>query len=120
MDKTRILYIDDEELNLQLFEINFQEEYHVITGFSGEEGLSLLESNPDIKVVISDMRMPNMNGMEFIRIANEKFKGKVFFILTGYGITEEMEKSIESGLIKNYFMKPFKIQEIRDSIEDAI
>ena len=118
--KNKILYIDDEIINLQLFEYNFSGSYEVITGNSGALGLKLLEKHPDIKVVISDMKMPIMNGLEFINRAKLKFKEKIYFILTGYDITEEIEMAITSRLIMKYFRKPFNISEIQKAINEAI
>ena len=67
---TTILYVDDEDVNLFLFEKTFESYYTVITAKSGDEGLKKIEEHQkDIAVVISDMRMPGMNGIEFIEIA---------------------------------------------------
>ncbi|MBI9063592.1 MAG: response regulator [Marinilabiliaceae bacterium] len=119
-DKTKILYVDDEEINLQLFEINFQKKYQVITALDGLKGLELLEANPEILIVISDMRMPKMNGIEFIKQAKERFPDKRFFILTGFEITEEIQSALESGLILRYFKKPFNIKEIDSALVQVI
>jgi len=118
--RKKILYIDDEEINVQLFEINFSKKYEVFTGYSGYDGLRCLEIHSDIQLVLSDLKMPNMNGLEFIERAKEKYKDKKYFILTGYDITEEIKKAIENKLITTYFRKPFKIQEIEDAIEKVI
>lgn len=115
-DKIKIIYIDDEEMNVMLFQINFSVNYEVYTGYSGFEGLKLLEKYPDIKVIISDMSMPEMNGIEFIREAKEKYPEKKFYILTGYEQTEEIQNAIQSGLVQKYFCKPFDINEIEKEI----
>lgn len=118
--KTQILYIDDEPINLELFMYNFEDNYNVITACSGEKGLEYLLKYPNIKVVISDMKMPKMNGLEFISKAKETYSDKKYFILTGFNITSEMKWAIESKLILKYFRKPFNINEIRTSIEEVI
>ena len=70
MDKKHvILYVDDEPTNLLLFKIHFQKKYTVLTGNSGSDGLALLHSNPEVVVVVSDMKMPGMNGIEIIKAA---------------------------------------------------
>jgi response regulator RpfG family c-di-GMP phosphodiesterase len=117
--KTTVLYIDDEEINLKLFEFNFSARYEVITGNSGIKGLSFLEKYPDIQVVLSDMKMPEMNGLEFITIAKKKYNDKKFFIITGFDITEEMINAINSGIIEKYLRKPFNIKEIESIINMA-
>lgn len=114
-----VLYIDDEPTNLLLFKINFQKKYNVITGLSGVEGLALLQQNPQISVVVSDMKMPGMNGLEFIKLAKQEFPEIKFYILTGFAITEEISKAIEDKLILQYFGKPFNIPEIDKAIISA-
>ncbi len=112
----KILYIDDEPTNLMLFKINFEKKFTVLTGISGFEGLKLLEQNKDIQVVISDMKMPVMNGIEFIRKARILYPDIAYFILTGFEITQEIENALREGIISEYFQKPFKINEIYDTI----
>jgi two-component system, response regulator, stage 0 sporulation protein F len=120
MSKIKIHYIDDEEINLQLFEYNFSRKYEVITDNNGNEGLLSLEKHPDIQVVISDMKMPHMNGLEFISKAKEKYNDKRYFILTGFDFTAEIQKAIESKLIVSYFRKPFNIREIEAAIDEVV
>jgi len=119
-DKEKILYVDDEEINVQLFEINFSKNFDVITGSSGYEGLELLEKNPGIKVVVSDMKMAGMNGVEFIKNAKPKYQNIACFILTGYDITNEIKTAIDDNLITKYFRKPFDYKEIEKSIFDVV
>jgi len=117
--ETTILYVDDEPLNLMLFEISFRRHYKVITANSGSEGLDKLKSNPHIAVTISDMKMPGMNGLEFITRAKSDFPGMAYFILTGFDISEEIAEALRNNLIVNYFRKPFNVKEIVDSVEST-
>jgi response regulator RpfG family c-di-GMP phosphodiesterase len=119
-DKITILYVDDEHLNLVLFKINFQKKYNVIISYSGIEGLEQLRTHPEIVIVISDMKMPGMDGLEFIKKAKSEFPNVVFFILTGYDISPEIENALENDLIFKYFSKPFKLAEIEDSFSRVI
>lgn len=116
----KILYVDDESLNLQLFELNFNNKYDVVTANDGYHGLDVLEENAEAEIVISDMKMPGMNGVEFINKAKAKYPNKKFFILTGFDITEEISEAIESGLVLKYFRKPFNIAEIDAAINEHI
>lgn len=119
-EKSTILYVDDELLNLQIFEINFRKNYRVVTALSGELALEILELDPGITVVVSDMRMPGMDGLEFIQKARDKHYNLAFFILTGYDITFEISHALESKLIHQYFRKPFNMKEISEAIEMAL
>ncbi|RLD52140.1 MAG: response regulator [Bacteroidetes bacterium] len=116
-NKRTILYVDDEEINLMLFEINFKEKYHVIGTDSPLKGLQILKDNHEISVVISDMRMPEMNGIQFIKKAKKKFPKICYFILTGYDITDEIAEALNNKLINFYFKKPFNMKEIDTSIQ---
>ncbi|MFN8257285.1 MAG: response regulator [Bacteroidales bacterium] len=115
-----ILYVDDEKLNLELFRINFRKNYKVYTASSGFEGLEKLNECNDINVVISDMKMPGMNGVEFIRKAKASYDKAVYFILTGFDLTDEISDAIKDNLVCKYFRKPFNLREIEVSIQSAL
>lgn len=116
----KVLYVDDESINLMLFRANFKKKFDVITGESGNEGLLLLKNNPDTKVVISDMKMPGMSGIEFIRKAKKDYPYVSFYILTGFDITDEISQALEEKLIHKYFKKPFNINEIELAIKNEV
>ncbi len=121
-DNITILYVDDEESNLFLFKVSFESKYSIYTAISGQEGLDELEKHDDeIIVVISDMRMPGMNGVEFIKKAREKHNGRlVYFILTGYDYNQEIDEAIKNGMIHKFFTKPFDMEQIDIAITDAV
>jgi len=64
-NRFQILYVDDEEHNLISFAATFRKEYKVYTATTGEEGLRMMREN-DIKLVITDQRMPEMTGIQFL------------------------------------------------------
>ena len=113
-----ILYVDDEPINLMLFDVCFKKKYKVITAESGFVGLEKLEQNSDISFVFSDMKMPGMNGIEFITLAKQKFPKLSFYILTGFGLTEEIIKAMDDGLVLKCFFKPFDIEEIESVLDN--
>lgn len=116
-----VLYVDDEDINLFIFKQSFQDKYNIITANSGAEGLDRLEQYAsDIIVVISDMRMPNMNGVEFISKARERFKNIAYYILTGFDYNDEIDAAIENKLINKFFTKPLDIEEIQAAITEGI
>ena len=120
MDKVKILYVDDEILNLQLFEINLEEQYHILIADNALKGYEILSEHKDIRIVFSDMKMPQTNGIEFIKIAKEKYPNIKYYILTGYGINAEIREALDTGLILKYFSKPFDMVEIVKEIENII
>jgi len=116
----KVLYVDDEEINLFLFKINFSKKYQVLTAYNGIEGLDVLNNNSDIKVVISDMKMPKMDGLTFIKEARKKFYDINYFILTGFEITDEIQNALDQQIILQYFRKPFDLKEVYSAISRYI
>lgn len=115
-----ILYVDDEEINVFLFERAFNNLYNVVTANSGEEGLKALEKHSEeIIVVISDMRMPGMDGITFIRKAREKYKYISYYILTAFSHSEEINAAIEEKIINEFFTKPFNLETIKNVVDKA-
>lgn len=119
-NKHTILYVDDELMNLQLFELNFSNKYHIITAESGQMGLDQLKKYPDTKVVISDMRMPEMNGIEFINLARKDFPDISYYILTGFEVNEEITRAMEQNVINKFLRKPFNKVEIEQAIDESL
>jgi two-component system, response regulator, stage 0 sporulation protein F len=115
-----ILYVDDEPMNLKLFEINARRKFNVLTASSGDEGLNILSQHLSVNVVISDMKMPGMNGIEFIKKAKIEYPDIKYYILTGFDITEEIANALDNNLIQEYFQKPFNMREIEESIYEAL
>ena len=116
-----ILYVDDEEINLVLFKKSFEKIYNVITAVSGEDGLIKLTAyKNDIIVVISDMRMPGMNGIEFIKEARKKHDNIAYFILTGFDYNDEIDQALKTKVIHRFFTKPFNINKIQEAIHDDL
>jgi len=65
------------------------------------------------------MRMPSMNGIQFIRKAKDKWPGIKYFILTGFEITPEIQSAINEKLIHKYFRKPYNLKEMPKEIDAA-
>lgn len=116
----RILYVDDEEINLELLQLTFINELEVIIASSGKEGLAILETNPDIQVIISDLKMPVMNGLDFIKEIKKANREKVCMLLTGFLESDIMLEGFNKELIFRYLTKPWRKEELLDTINDAI
>jgi len=112
----KVLYVDDEPLNLKLFELCFSKKCKVFVANNGFEGLEQLDREADIMIIISDMKMPGMNGIDFIKQAKEKYPSKNYYIMTGYDINEEIRKTLDSGLVLGVLGKPFNATEIDQAI----
>ena len=119
-DLKKILYVDDEVMNLFLFENLLAQNFEIVTTKSPEKGLEILETDDSFDLIISDMKMPGMNGLEFIKKAHEFYKTCPYNILSGYHKIPEIEEALESGLICSYLQKPFEVEEITASINKDI
>lgn len=120
MNKTKVLYVDDERVNLMLFQANLDSKYTIHTALSGQEALNTLINEKAIDIVFTDMKMPKMNGFEFIHEAKKILPAVPYYILTGFDITDEITSAIQDGLIQKYFRKPFDMSEISKEIDKVV
>ena len=116
----KIIYVDDEQINLELFKINFRNDFQVFTADSALKGLDILAQNNDINVIVSDLKMPHMNGLEFIERIKTENPSKVCILLTAFMESDVMLKAINNELIFRYIMKPWRKDEIKGIIELAL
>ena len=119
--KIKILYVDDEKLNLRIFESYFTDEYEIFTALNGYRGLEILNENPGIIAVFSDMQMPDMEGVEFIRTAKEKHPEKKYSLVTGYSCTSPIiQEAIETKLISTFIRKPLSKIKLIEIINETV
>ena len=83
MKRRDLLYVDDENDNVVVFEAAFEDDFRVWTAESAQEALAILEEHP-IPVVVSDQRMPEMTGVELFSIMRRRYPHIQRIILTGY------------------------------------
>ena len=119
MTLPKILYVDDEAINLELLQLTFMNELEVLTATSAREGLKILETQPEIHVIISDLKMPVMNGLDFIKKIKICYPEKVCMLLTGFMESEIMMEGFNKELIFRYLMKPWKRDELMEIIHEA-
>ena len=115
-----VLCVDDEENILHsLKRLLRREGYKLLTASSGEEGLELLMEN-DVHLVISDQRMPEMTGTEFLARVKERHPDVIRICLTGYADVDSITESINKGHIYKFFFKPWNDQSLRLEIKQAL
>ncbi len=113
-----ILYVDDEENNLNSFRAALRRDYNVFTALSGEDGMEILSKN-DIHVVVTDQRMPHMTGVQFLqRIPGDQ--DNIRIILTGFTDMESIIEAINTGKVYRYIKKPWDKDELKITIDNAI
>lgn len=117
----KILFVDDEENILRsLKRLMAEEDYVVFTATSGEAGLELVRSNPDIALIVSDQRMPQLTGVEFLEKAAEIVPDSLRILLTGYADITAVINAINKGGAYRYITKPWGDVELLQSIKDAV
>ncbi len=114
-----VLYVDDLEANLILFQEMFKNDYNILTADSGKKGLEILEKE-NVAVLISDQSMPEMTGNELLEIVAKKFPDIMCFILTAFTDYDSLVESVNKGKIYGYFKKPFEYEDVNISIHKAM
>jgi len=115
-----VLYVDDELINQFIFQRTFEAYFNILTATSGEEALRTLELNAaSINVVISDMRMPGMDGLTFIKKAKQNFSKLSYYLLTAFSFNEEIDKAVREQIVRSCFSKPYDVAAVRSEIEQA-
>lgn len=117
--KELILYVDDEEKNLDSFKVIFRKEYNIKVANSADEGLDFMEGN-DVSLVITDQRMPNMTGVEFLERISGMYPDVIRVILTGYSDEQAIISAINKGKVFRYITKPWKKEELQQTINYAL
>lgn len=119
LDQYTILYVDDEESNLRIFKTTFKRQFHVVTMSNPFEALQFMQQNP-APIVVSDHRMPQMTGVEFLAKVYQLFPQTVRMILTGYCDVNNTISAINEGKVYRYIIKPWDRQQLGALLEEAI
>lgn len=116
--KINILYVDDEENNLFSFKATFRIKYNVYTAISAADAMKILETKP-VEIIITDQRMPNMTGVEFLEKVLEKYPDPMRILLTGYADMTAVVDAVNKGKIFHYLSKPWNEEELDMTIKRA-
>jgi len=117
----KILCVDDEKNVLKsLRRLFIDEDYEILTAPGGKEGLEILQDDRDIQLIISDYRMPEMDGVEFLRKAFELNPETIRIVLSGYADTASVVAAINEGQIYKFIPKPWNDDELRVNITKAL
>ena len=117
-DKITVLYVDDEENNLFSFKATFRIKYHVLTALSGDGALGILDKE-QVHIIITDQRMPEMTGVEFLEKVLEKYPDPMRILLTGYADMNAVIDAVNKGKIFHYLAKPWNEKELDLTIQSA-
>lgn len=117
--KFSLLYVDDEATNLRVFKANFRKFFNVHTSTNPIEAIDILNQE-DIQVVVTDQRMPEMTGTQFLEKILPDHPDVIKIILTGFTDIEAIKDGINRCGIFKYITKPWNFDEMKGVLERAI
>ena len=117
--KLKLMVVDDESDNLDLLYRTFRRDFRVYKADSGVSALQVLETEGEMAVIISDQRMPHMNGTEFLGKTVEQFPETIRILLTGYTDVDDLVDAINSGKVFKYITKPWNPDQLKGIVQQA-
>lgn len=117
--KHTVLCVDDEVDNVDALERLFRRKYNVLKATSGSDALKLMKANK-ISLIVTDQRMPNMTGVEFLSESMKLQPETVRILLTGYTDIESVVAAVNSGQIYRYVTKPWDPVDLSNAVDKAI
>lgn len=116
----RVLFVDDETSLLNGIQRRLGSEYDLLTAGSGEAGLAAIDDSDPFAVIVSDMRMPKMDGIEFIRAARAKSPDSVYIMLTGNQDQATAIQALNDGRVFRFLTKPCQSADLRSTIDAGL
>lgn len=121
INKKNILYVDDENINLRIFKNTFRKDYKIYTASSAKEGLDILAKN-QIHLVITDQRMPEMTGLEFLREIHTRYSNlpPERLMISGYSDQSAIDEAFQNYDLFGFIAKPWDVDHLKQMIEGAL
>jgi serine phosphatase RsbU (regulator of sigma subunit)/FixJ family two-component response regulator len=117
--KLKMLIVDDESDNLDLLYRTFRLDYQVYRAQSAPAALELLEQQGEMAIIISDQRMPEMLGTEFLSRTAEKYPDTIRIVLTAYTDVKDLVDAINSGKVFKYITKPWQQDQLQAVVHQS-
>jgi adenylate cyclase len=114
-----ILYVDDELNNLISFKATFRQHYTLHIAKSAEEGMDILRKHP-IQAIVTDQRMPEVTGVQFLEQVIPEYPDTIRMILTGFSDVADIIKAINTGQVFRYITKPWDYHELKMTLDNAL
>jgi CheY-like chemotaxis protein len=118
--RPRILIVDDEEAILETMTFTFEDDYDVYTSADARRALEILDEKAPIAAVLTDQRMPNMSGVEFVAEVWKRHPSTVRMILTGFSDMDAIIKAINDGHVYAYIPKPWEPDHLKQVMKQAV
>jgi PAS domain S-box-containing protein len=114
-----LLYVDDDQENLDSFKAVFRRDYNIHIANSAKEAMDILKQTP-IHVLITDQRMPEISGSELLESITDRYPEMLRFILTGFSDFDPLVRALNDGRLQGYFTKPLDVYHLKKRIEDGL
>lgn len=114
--KAKILWVDDEKALLDSMQRHFRGKFRIVAATGGVEGLSILRKDKEFPVIISDLKMPIMSGIEFLSEARKLAPDSVRLMFTGFAGLDSAIKAVNEGHIFRFLTKPMEMDLIERHI----
>lgn len=120
MKLSKILFVDDDPNILSAYQRKLRNRFSVDTALSGAIGLEMLDRNAPYAVIIADMQMPGMNGVDFLKRAMEKAPESVRLMLTGNADQRTAAEAVNHGHVFSFLSKPCPPERLETALENAL
>jgi serine phosphatase RsbU (regulator of sigma subunit)/CheY-like chemotaxis protein len=117
--KLKMLIVDDEPDNLDLLYRTFRLSFQVLRAESAPEALAILDQQGEVAIIISDQRMPEMLGTEFLSKTVDRYPDTIRIVLTAYTDVKDLVDAINSGKVFKYITKPWNQQQLQSLVQQA-
>jgi serine phosphatase RsbU (regulator of sigma subunit)/CheY-like chemotaxis protein len=117
--KLKLMVVDDETDNLDLLHRTFRRDFTVFRAVGALEALEILDDEGEMAIIISDQRMPVMNGTDFLSRTVDRFPDTIRILLTGYTDVDDLVGAINSGKVFKYITKPWQPDDLTSTIQQA-
>jgi len=116
-----VVYVDDEPINLRVFEANFKERFRLKTFQTAAQALEfVIQHAPEVGVLITDQRMPEMTGVQLLEKVKHAAPDSQRMMLTAFADMQAMSDAVNLGQVTRYFGKPWSKEELAGALEDAL
>lgn len=115
-----VLLVDDDDNALAIYEMELSKHFDVKTAKSAKQGLAIMDTRGPFSVVISDMRMPDLDGARFLGAVSQRAPDTVRIMMTGYSDIDTALKAINLGHVYSFLTKPCSLQELADSVTEGV
>ena len=115
--KPKLLYVDDESDNLELFSLQFNKDFDITTCSGGDEALRILAEDQAIDILLTDERMPGMSGVELLEKVVKGYPHLIRIIVSAFSDSERLLNAINRGGAHEYIVKPWRRAEVKECIQ---